>query len=43
MITGTGFGASSLPQNLGSGQRKGGDPTILGLLGRLQNGRKDDN
>jgi len=42
IITGSGFGAFRLPQNLGSGQRVEADPVILGVAGRLQNGRKDD-
>ena len=41
MVTGSGFGASRLPQNLGSGQREQGHPSILEAALRLQNGRKD--
>jgi len=32
MITGSGFGESSLPQNLGSGQRKRGHPASWGSV-----------
>jgi hypothetical protein len=39
MVTVSCLGGSSLPQNLGVGQRKEGDLTILGVLPRLQNGR----
>ena len=40
MTTGSGLGASRLPQDLGSGQREHGHPTILGVARRLQNREK---
>ncbi len=41
IITGSGFGAFRLPQNLGTGQRVEDHPTILGSVGshrRVANG-----
>ena len=41
MITGSGFGASRLPQNLEAGQREQGHP-ILGVRGQPRKCRRDD-
>jgi hypothetical protein len=40
MITGSGLGASRLPQNLGSGQKMEDHPTILGVRRQPQKCRK---
>jgi len=41
MVTGSGFGGSSLPQNLGTGQKEYPDRNILGPGRGLRNRRKD--
>ena len=42
MVTGSGFGGSRVPQNLGNGQSEEGHRTFLGVAPRRQNGGQDD-
>jgi hypothetical protein len=41
MVTGSGFGGSSVPQNLGLGQRMESNPTTSRVRGLLQKGGKE--